>query len=43
LDVIKNFAGVDYEIAKYYPRDGDYLLEFEERVLHYEVFAEEHV
>ncbi len=40
LEVIKNFAGDDYEIAKYYPRDKDYLLEFEEKVTHYEVFAE---
>jgi len=40
LEVIKNFAGDDYEIAKYYPRDKDYLLEFEEKVIHYEVFAE---
>lgn len=41
LEVIKHFAGDDYEIAKYYPRDKDYLLEFEERVTHHEVFAEE--
>jgi len=40
LEVIKNFAGEDYEIAKYYPEDKDYLLEFEEKVIHYEVFAE---
>ena len=40
LDVIKNFAGEDYEKAKYYPRDKEYLLEFEEKVIHYEVFAE---
>ena len=40
LEVIKNFAGEDYEIAKYYPRDKDYLLEFEEKVTHHEVFAE---
>jgi len=40
LDAIKNFAGEDYEKAKYYPEDKDYLLEFEERVTHYEVFAE---
>ena len=41
LEVIKNFAGEDYEKAKYYPEDKDFLLEFEERVTHYEVFAEE--
>ena len=40
LEVIKNFAGEDYEVAKYYPKDKDYLLEFEEKVKHYEVFAE---
>ena len=40
LEVIKNFAGNDYEIAKYYPEDEQYLLEFEEKVTHYEVFAE---
>ena len=40
LEVIKNFAGEDYEKAKYYPEDQGYLLEFEEIVTHYEVFAE---
>ena len=40
LNVVKNFAGEDYEKAKYYPEDKDYLLEFEEKVIHYEVFAE---
>lgn len=41
MEVIKNFAGEDYEKAKYYPEDKDYLLEFEEKVIHYEVFADE--
>ncbi len=41
LAVIKNFAGEDYEIAKYYPKDKEFLLEFEEKVIHYEVFADE--
>lgn len=41
LEVIKNFAGNEYEIAKYYPKDKDYLLEFEEKVKHFEVFADE--
>lgn len=41
LELIKNFAGMDYEIAKYYPKDKDYLLEFEEKVRHFEVFADE--
>ncbi|HHH50001.1 MAG TPA: antibiotic biosynthesis monooxygenase [Saprospiraceae bacterium] len=40
LEVIKNFAGDDFEKAKYYPEDKKYLLEFEEKVIHYEVFAE---
>ena len=40
LEVIKNFAGADYEIAKYYPEDEQYLLEFEEKVSHFEVFSE---
>ncbi len=40
LEVVKNFAGEDYEKAKYYPEDEGFLLEFEEKVEHYEVFAE---
>jgi len=40
LEAIGNFAGEDLTRAKYYPEDKEYLLEFEERVLHYEVFAE---
>ena len=40
IEVIKNFAGNTYETAKYYPEDEKYLLEFEEKVTHYEVFAE---
>jgi heme-degrading monooxygenase HmoA len=39
LETIKNFAGQDFEKAKYYPEDNGYLLEFEENVTHYEVFA----
>jgi heme-degrading monooxygenase HmoA len=39
LEVIKNFAGEDFEKAKYYPEDHDFLLEFEESVEHHEVFA----
>ena len=37
LDVIRGFAGDDIEIAKYYPEDRDFLLEFEPAVVHYEV------
>ncbi len=40
LDVIKNFAGQDYEKAKYYPKDAEYLMEFELNVVHHEVFAD---
>ena len=40
LDVIKNFAGEDYTKAKYYPEDKHFLLEFEEFVEHFEVFAD---
>ncbi|GMN09586.1 antibiotic biosynthesis monooxygenase [Croceitalea sp. MTPC9] len=39
LEVIKNFAGDDFEKAKYYPEDDNFLLEFEEKVVHYDVFA----
>ena len=39
MEVIKNFAGQDFEMAKYYPEDHNFLLEFEEKVQHYEVFA----
>ncbi len=39
LEVIKNFAGDNFEKAKYYPEDDNFLLEFEEKVKHYEVFA----
>jgi heme-degrading monooxygenase HmoA len=35
---IKKFAGEDYTKAKYYELDRKYLLEFEERVQHYETF-----
>ena len=41
LDVIKNFAGENFEKAKYYAEDKIFLLEFEDKVIHYEVFAEE--
>ena len=37
MDAIKGFAGDDVELAKYYPEDQDFLLEFEPRVVHYEV------
>ena len=37
LDAIRAFAGPDYERARYYPEDDDYLLERESFVTHYEV------
>ena len=40
MEAIKNFAGDDVEKAKYYPEDQDYLLDFPEKVIHYEVFVE---
>ena len=40
LEVIKNFAGADFEKAKYYPEDKNYLIDFPDKVTHYEVFAE---
>ena len=39
IDAIKRFAGEDYEKAKYYPQDTGILLEFEEKVNHYETFT----
>ena len=39
LEVIKNFAGQDFEKAKYYAEDNRFLLELEEKVQHYEVFS----
>ena len=40
MDSIKAFAGEDVEAAKYYPEDKDFLLEFESRVVHYEVVGQ---
>ncbi len=37
METIRGFAGDDVEIAKYYPEDKDFLLEFEPTVTHYEV------
>jgi heme-degrading monooxygenase HmoA len=36
---IKEFAGEDYEKAVYYPDDEGVLLEFEERVVHYQSYT----
>ncbi len=35
---IKKIAGNDFEKARYYPEDKEYLLEFEENVTHYETY-----
>jgi len=40
MDSIKAFAGEDVEVAKYYPEDKDFLLEFEPKVVHYEVVGQ---
>lgn len=37
LESIKRFAGEEYELARYYPEDDEYLLEREPYVTHYEV------
>jgi heme-degrading monooxygenase HmoA len=37
LSAIRAFAGDDISMAKYYPQDREYLLEFEPAVVHYEV------
>ena len=39
LAAIRAFAGADYERARYYPADDDYLLEREPHVLHFTVVA----
>lgn len=38
LESIIQFAGYEYEKARYYPKDKEYLLEFEEAVNHYETY-----
>ena len=38
-EAIRAFAGDNIELARYYPEDERYLLEFEPGVVHYEVFA----
>ena len=37
VETIKAFAGDDYERARYYPEDDEFLLEREPRVTHLEV------
>ena len=36
---IRAFAGVDLEKARYFPKDREFLLEFEPNVTHYEVLS----
>jgi heme-degrading monooxygenase HmoA len=40
IDSIKAFAGEDIDTAKYYSEDKDFLLEFEPKVIHYEVVGQ---
>lgn len=37
LDAIRGFAGPEIDRAVYYPRDKEFLLEFEPTVTHYDV------
>ena len=37
MEAIRGFAGDEVEVAKYYPEDKDFLLDFEPMVTHYEV------
>lgn len=37
MDAIQGFAGSNVEMAKYYPEDSAFLLEFEPTVVHYEI------
>ena len=39
LDAIRGFAGDDYERARYYAEDDEYLLEREPYVSHYDVLG----
>jgi heme-degrading monooxygenase HmoA len=39
LQAIQGFAGDDVERARYYPEDKDFLLEFEPKVVHYDVLV----
>ncbi len=39
IDAIRRFAGNDYEKARYYPEDRDFLIELEPFVEHYDVLA----
>ncbi|MGJ4729003.1 antibiotic biosynthesis monooxygenase family protein [Luteimonas sp. SDU101] len=38
-EAIRAFAGDNYDEARYYPEDDEYLLEREPRVVHYDVLS----
>lgn len=40
FEAIESFAGEDYDKAKYYPQDSDFLLASEPKAEHYELFGE---
>jgi heme-degrading monooxygenase HmoA len=40
ITAIRGFAGQGVDVAKYYPEDRDFLLEFEPRVVHYDVVGQ---
>jgi heme-degrading monooxygenase HmoA len=39
FEAIRRFAGEAVEVARYYPKDREFLLELEPSVTHYEVFG----
>jgi heme-degrading monooxygenase HmoA len=41
MEAIRGFAGDRVEVAKYYPEDADFLLEYEPTVTHYEVVGQD--
>lgn len=41
IDDVKAFAGEDVDVARYFPDDERYLLEFTPRLKHYEVAPEQ--
>lgn len=40
LEAIKQFAGPQPEVARYYPQDQEFLLEFEPTVTHHQVLVQ---
>ena len=41
FDAVRKFAGNEIDKPVYYPEDKEYLLEFEPKVVHYEVLVSE--